>query len=136
MADAEHNEDTGHNLELRRRTRRKGFLMIVIISTIIIINSLKRRLDPIPYHTSLLRGQEWLSEIMEGHPQHMHDQLGVSRLVFRRLLFDLCSSGQLCAGRSLAAEEKLGIYLFILKSNSTFRLAAERFQRSLDTVHK
>ncbi|KAJ7440904.1 hypothetical protein FB451DRAFT_948420, partial [Mycena latifolia] len=45
--------------------------------------------NPIPFHTSLLTGQQWLTELLAGHPERFRDQLGIGKQVFHRLSFEL-----------------------------------------------
>ncbi|KAJ7460458.1 hypothetical protein B0H11DRAFT_2315797 [Mycena galericulata] len=42
--------------------------------------------ETIPKHTSILTGQKWLSELLDGHPDHFRDQLGMAKHVFIRLI--------------------------------------------------
>ncbi|KAJ7439149.1 hypothetical protein B0H11DRAFT_1984461, partial [Mycena galericulata] len=39
-----------------------------------------------PYHTSKLTGQEWVEELMRGHPERIYNELGVHLHVFIMLL--------------------------------------------------
>ncbi|KAG1799995.1 uncharacterized protein BJ212DRAFT_1287760, partial [Suillus subaureus] len=42
--------------------------------------------DPEPYHTSALTRQEWVIELILGHPDHIRCELGVNIHVFKRLI--------------------------------------------------
>jgi hypothetical protein len=45
--------------------------------------------DKQPMHTSILTGQRWLEELLNGHPTRFYNQLGMKKLVFCRLLLEL-----------------------------------------------
>ncbi|KAI9449806.1 hypothetical protein BJY52DRAFT_1078290, partial [Lactarius psammicola] len=44
------------------------------------------RFDKVPVHTSRLRGQDWITELLTGHDGRFHNELGLNKHVFRRLL--------------------------------------------------
>ncbi|KAF8487496.1 hypothetical protein DFH94DRAFT_612231, partial [Russula ochroleuca] len=46
---------------------------------------------PRPMRTSILTGQLWLDELLQGHPKHFHEQMGMSWHIFRRLSHELQS---------------------------------------------
>ena len=47
--------------------------------------------DPIPYHTSLLTGEMWVQELLNGHPDHICNKLGVQKHIFCKLIDELVS---------------------------------------------
>ena len=65
-------------------------IFLVIVTTII---TLLNTYGPEPYHTSILSGYGWVYELLEGHPGHIHCELGVSREVFLKLVSVLHSFG-------------------------------------------
>ena len=66
--------------------------------------------NPEPYHTSILSGQGRVEELLEGHPGHIHCELGVSREVFLESVSVLCSFG-FGSSRYVDIEEQLAIFL-------------------------
>ncbi|KAF8896044.1 hypothetical protein BD779DRAFT_1493706 [Infundibulicybe gibba] len=44
------------------------------------------RVTPEPYHTSALTGEDWVIELLCGHPGRIHASLGVSHHIFSTLL--------------------------------------------------
>src|SRR5882724_6811939 len=44
-----------------------------------------------PYHTSILSGQMCVRELLGGNPQHIKDQLGMAKHVFRPLTLQIAS---------------------------------------------
>jgi hypothetical protein len=49
--------------------------------------------DPEPYHTSALSGQEWVVELIVGHPECIHCELGVHVHAFESLVEEFCALG-------------------------------------------
>ena len=45
--------------------------------------------DPQAYHTSILTGEGWVRELLAGHPEHIHCELGVHSHVFLKLIEEL-----------------------------------------------
>lgn len=91
--------------------------------------------EPEPYHTSALKGEEWLMELIVGHPQRIRCELGVHAHVFEKLIMELRGLGH---GRSryVSLEEQLAIFLYTCVTGLTIRHVGERFQRSSDTISK
>jgi hypothetical protein len=71
------------------------------------------RLNKIPYHTSMLTGEGWVLELLNGHPRRIQTELGVRRYVFRRLVSALQDAG-LGRSRFISLEEKLAILYFCM----------------------
>ena len=91
--------------------------------------------DPIPYHTSILSGHQWVMELISGHPKYIQNELGMSREVFLQLVSELCTQG--CSDtRNIAVEEQLTIFLYILVTGLTIQHVGEQFQRANDTISR
>ncbi|KAF9445622.1 hypothetical protein P691DRAFT_636731, partial [Macrolepiota fuliginosa MF-IS2] len=43
----------------------------------------------VPYHTSVLTGQGWVKELLNGHPERICTELGVHKHVFHQLVKEL-----------------------------------------------
>ncbi|KAH9017189.1 hypothetical protein EDB85DRAFT_1874634 [Lactarius pseudohatsudake] len=39
--------------------------------------------EKVPLHTSQLRGQDWINELLIGHDGRFHNELGLNKHVFR-----------------------------------------------------
>ena len=50
---------------------------------------LELRKDPEPYHTSILSGEGWLLELLTGHPERIHTELGMHSEVMDIAMHDL-----------------------------------------------
>ncbi|KAG1879749.1 hypothetical protein F4604DRAFT_1579098, partial [Suillus subluteus] len=46
-----------------------------------------------PKNTSKLTGQQWLNELLVGHPQHFYDAMRMNKHVFQALLHELIKHG-------------------------------------------
>jgi hypothetical protein len=90
---------------------------------------------PEPYHTSALSGQDWVMELILGHPEHMRCELGMRADVFHSLIVELCTLGH-ANSRYVSLEELLAIFLYTCVMGLTVCHVGERFQRSNDTISK
>jgi hypothetical protein len=91
--------------------------------------------EPIPYHTSILTGAGWVSELLSGHPERICTELGVHRHVFDILINELQSEGY-THSKHVTIEEQLSIFLYACVTGLTIRHIGERFQRSNETISK
>jgi hypothetical protein len=64
-------------------------LLHVIIHAVCEVMSANTRNDPIPYHTSILSGQQWVLELLHGYPECIRCELGMHREVFIQLIAEL-----------------------------------------------
>jgi hypothetical protein len=88
-----------------------------------------------PYHTSILSGEGWVQELLNGHPRRIRNELGVNRGTFTLLrkaiqLLDIHSS------RHVSIEEQLAIFLYTAVTGLSSTHVGERFQRSPSTITK
>ncbi|KAF8225301.1 hypothetical protein L208DRAFT_1306718, partial [Tricholoma matsutake] len=63
-----------------------------------------------PYHTSGLTGAAWVAEMLEGHPEWIHCELGVHLHVFKIIVAYLQIIG-VDHSRGVLLEEQLAIFL-------------------------
>ena len=91
--------------------------------------------DPEPYHTSALLGEEWVMELITGHPERIRCELGVHVEVFQALIIELRTLGY-TNSRYVSLEEQLAIFLYSCVTGLTIRHVGERFQRSNDTISR
>ena len=79
-------------IRLRRRMQQYAvlFLSIILTATAAILQSLETREL---YHTSILTGEGWVLELLAGHPDQIHCELGVSYEVFAALISSLWEEG-------------------------------------------
>jgi len=91
--------------------------------------------DPEPYHTSALLGEEWVMELITGHPERIRCELRVHVEVFQALIIELRTLGY-TNSRYVSLEEQLAIFLYSCVTGLTIRHVGERFQRSNDTISR
>ncbi|KAJ7112883.1 hypothetical protein C8R46DRAFT_821548, partial [Mycena filopes] len=66
----------------------------------------------IPRHTSILTGQDWLDEILNGHPERCLDQLGMYPGAFLLLCWEFTMNGGLEDSRYITATEQTAIFIY------------------------
>ena len=111
------------------------FILINIVThcTLLLLLDASARNDPQPYHTSILTGTGWILELLLGHPDRIHNELGVRKHIFVALINELRLMG--CQdNRFVCLEEQLAIFLYSCVTGVTVRHAGERFQQSNETV--
>lgn len=87
------------------------------------------------YHTSALSGQDWVLELLAGHPERIHCKLGVYRHTFLALITVLRALGYKNS-RFVSLEEQLAIFLYMAVTGLPLRHVGERFQHSNATISK
>ncbi|KAF8834059.1 hypothetical protein BDN67DRAFT_869758, partial [Paxillus ammoniavirescens] len=67
---------------------------------------------PIPYHTSILTGEGWMLELLNGHPDRIRTCLGVGHDTFDHLVRVLMHHGISPSRNGISVEEQLGTFLY------------------------
>ena len=119
-----------------RRQRLVALLCIILTELIQCSTMLFTKPLRIPHHTSILTGKAWVLELMNGHPDHMKINFGVSQDVFSALVQVLEHNGITESRNGVPVEEQLGIFLYTSVTRLSSCLVGERFQRLTDTVTK
>lgn len=88
-----------------------------------------------PYHTSKLTGQQWVQELMLGHPDRIYTELGMRLHVFTAFVWELRMCG-LSDSRYITLEEKAAIFLYSSVTGLSIRHVGERFQHSNETISR
>ena len=73
---------------------------------------------------------------MNGHPWRFHNEMGLHKHVFMKLIRVLGRDAGLANTWHVLAEEQLTIFLHYVHRGLSNRVLQERFQRSADTVTK
>lgn len=89
-----------------------------------------------PYHTSVLTGEAWVKELINGHYDRMWTELGVRVHVFLAFVHELRVLSDLEDSRYIGLNEQAAIFLYMCVTGMSIRHVAERFQRSNDTISK
>ena len=82
--------------------------MIIMVLYAVIITPA----DPKPFHTSILSGEMWVQELLNGHPDHILCELGVQKEVFEELIHTLHTIGTMDS-KHVSLEEQLAIFLYM-----------------------
>ena len=88
-----------------------------------------------PYHTCPFRGIDWVRDLLDGHPDRIHHELGVRRHIFN-LLFRVLQKLGYTDSKHVTLEEQLAIFLYSSVTGLSSRHVGERFQRSHKTISK
>ena len=117
---------------------RRNIVLLVSLLVTIIIPKIVQVISALyyvkkPYHTSILSGEGWVQELLNGHPKHIQCELGVTKEVFELLIRQLLAMGH-TPSRYVSLEEQLAIFLYTSVTGLTTRHVGERFQRSNATI--
>lgn len=89
-----------------------------------------------PENTSKLSGQDWVEELLEGHPGRFHNNMGMNKHVFLKLVDELGKRAGLGPTRWVSPEEQLSIFLYTCVTGLSTVHLKEHFQRSKDTISR
>src|ERR1700735_844936 len=122
MAPTTHQYTLALHRKRKQRIRRRKFLLLAcafyggaVASAYYTLNFKKNR-----QHTLKLTGQEWMEELLAGHPKRIRDNLGISQEGFLQLKDILIENAGFRPTRYMTTTEQL----------------AERFQRSTETIDR
>lgn len=120
------------------RTRLAIFLCLysVILAYGAVISESIPRYFPQPYHTSVLSGACWIEELMAGHPQRIHNELGMDLEVFVAFVDELKSCGMKTSKFGITVEEQAAMFLHTSVTAQSLVHEAERFQHTGETVSR
>lgn len=105
----------------------------VILAAVLYASPLYWKQD---YHTSALSGAAWLRELIYGHPERIHNELGMHLHVFLALVEELRETCGLRDSKNIALDEQVAIFLYMCVTGLGVRHVGERFQRSNETIAK
>jgi hypothetical protein len=99
--------------------------------------AITRSPDPIPMRNSILTGEMWVQELLNGHHLRIQEQLGVSSEDFEALVTDMQQQGLIHISRlGVTPQEQIAIFLHLARTGTSIRMLGERFQRSNDTIQR
>lgn len=109
----------------------------LIITTVLpaFIQLIQSHLVKEPHHTSILTGQGWVNELLDGHPNHIQTELGMPKHVFIALISEVRDMGH-NDSKYVSLEEQLAIFLYASITGLTVHHLGEQFQRSNETISK
>ena len=117
----------------RQRMRKNIANCLIIVASL--LTMMLTPTEPEPYHTSILSGQMWVDELLDGHLNHIHCELGLRKEVFHELVLALRSFG-VADSKYVTLEEQLAIFLYMSVTGLTIWHTGERFQQSNNTISK
>ena len=79
-----------------------------------------------PWHTSMITGQMWVLELLAGHPECIHTQLGVHFHVFYAIIDELHALGY-TDSKFVTLEEQLAIFLYCSVTSLTVTWQLDTF---------
>jgi hypothetical protein len=122
--------------EMMARSRRRRIIMTMVATILAAAMEIISGLfDKQEYHTSALSGHGWVMELLNGHPDRIRCELGVSHHVFDLLLSNLRRMDYKDS-RHVTLEEQLAIFLYTCVTGLSIRHVGERFQRANNTISK
>lgn len=89
-----------------------------------------------PCMTSRQKGENWVQEILNGHPVRCLNAFRMEQNLFNQLCEDLQSKYGLEASKRMSVQQKVAIFLYILARGASNRDARERFQHSGETISR
>jgi hypothetical protein len=91
--------------------------------------------DKTSYHTSALTGANWVCELLNGHSERIHNELGIHKHVFNSLIIALQQAG-VHSSKHVFLKEQLAIFLYTSVTGLSLRYVSERFQHTNETTSR
>jgi hypothetical protein len=120
----------------QRRKQRTTALLAAAVGGAAVIQYMTPHLNKTPMYDSKLSGEDWVQELLHGHQDRFHDNLGMSKHVFRKLVQELQMYAGLNDSKHIKKEEQVAIFLRLCRTGGVTRDIRERFQRSADTISR
>jgi hypothetical protein len=89
-----------------------------------------------PCRTSVLRGGDWVLEVLSGHPLRCYENFRVAPDVFARIADLVRTQIEENYRSRVSIEERLAMFLYTVGQNASNRVVQERFQHSGETVSR
>jgi len=124
------------SVNARKKHRQRAAALIAAVAGGSVVNYMAPHIIKTPMYDSALTGEDWLREILNGHPSRFHDNLGVSKYAFLKLVRELQMYAGLRHSKHITQEEQVAIFLHLCRTGGVHRQLRERFQHSPDTISK
>ncbi|EJD08402.1 uncharacterized protein FOMMEDRAFT_52738, partial [Fomitiporia mediterranea MF3/22] len=86
---------------------------IIPLTGLAIIKYANTHLIKSPMYTGKQTGEEWVQEILHGHPVRFFDSMGMSQLVFTKLKQELQMYSSFGSTKNMSMDEQLAIFIYI-----------------------
>jgi hypothetical protein len=73
----------------QRHKQRTAAFLSAVVSGAVVMQYMAPHLVKTPMYNSKLSGEDWVQELLHGHPGRFYDNLGMSKHVFRKLVQEL-----------------------------------------------
>ena len=120
----------------QQRKLRTTALLSAVAGGAMVMQYMTPHLIKTPMYDSKLSGEDWVQELLNGHPGRFHDNLGMSKHVFRKLVQELQMYAGLDDSKHITKEEQVAIFLHLCRTGGVTREIREIFQRSPDTISR
>jgi hypothetical protein len=128
-------DPSGNSEQLRRRLLAASAYLVNVVGAAAVLYASPHYWKQ-PYHTSALTGAQWVKELLEGHPDRIHNELGMHLHVFLALVYELQSLCGLESSQHVEMEEQVAIFLYMSVTGLSIRHVGERFQHSNETISR
>ena len=86
-----------------------SFLFLAASRDVVLLYS--TQFNHVPVHMFWLSSQQWIDELVNGHNQRFHNELGLHKHTFKKLICMLGRDAGLVDTQHVSAEEQLVIFL-------------------------
>ncbi|XP_020270930.1 uncharacterized protein LOC109846115 [Asparagus officinalis] len=124
------------DMKKRRKKKQRIFWLITACTTSAIATYYYKYIYKEPCMTSHQRGEDWMREILNGHPIRCVNAFRMESRVFLLLCEELQSKYGLTPSRNMTVVEKVGIFVYTIALGLSNRDVGERFQRSGETISR
>ncbi|TVU26207.1 hypothetical protein EJB05_28744, partial [Eragrostis curvula] len=95
-----------------------------------------RSSDRTPIHDSILTGEQYVSEVLNGRELSCKREFRMEKSIFHKLVECLREGNLLQNTRGVAVEEQVAIFMYAIKKNASNRDLQWRFQHSGETISR
>ncbi|XP_052621686.1 uncharacterized protein LOC128127278 [Lactuca sativa] len=96
----------------------------------------KKRIERIKANESEENGHAYTQDLIHGDPIQCFDMIRLSQDAFVLLCNHFTQRNWLQHSRTIRVEEKMAIFLHVVRHNERFRAVKERFHHSIQTIHQ
>lgn len=109
---------------------------VIALVTLALAEHYRRHYERTPCRTSILRGHDYVIEVLNGHDGRCEESFRMETHVFIAFCEALKEHGGLKHSRYLTVQEQVCIFLLAIGHNIRNRVIQERFQHSGETISK